>query len=79
MTDIRIADDQWDEDIPGSLLSWIYEDGAEVEAGDVVAEIMVEKLQVELDAPARGRLVRAKAEGDLVARGEVIGRIDPGP
>lgn len=76
MTDIRIADDQWDEDIEGNLLTWIYDDGAEVSAGEVIVEIMVEKLQVEIEAPASGILLHAKLEGDLVKRGDVIGEID---
>lgn len=77
MTDIRIAEDQWDEDIEGNLLTWIYDDGAEVAAGEVIVEIMVEKLQVEIEAPASGVLRHGKAEGDLVNRGEVIGKVDP--
>ena len=76
MTNIRLADDQWDEDLEGNLLTWIYDDGAEVSAGDIIVEIMVEKLQVEIEAPVSGILRHGKAEGDLVNRGDVIGRID---
>ncbi|MCB2072644.1 MAG: biotin attachment protein [Novosphingobium sp.] len=76
MTDIRIADDQWDGDNEGNLLTWIYDDGAEVSAGDIVVEIMVEKLQVEIEAPVSGTLRHARAEGDLVNRGDVIGKVD---
>lgn len=76
MTNIRLADDQWEEDLEGNLLTWIYDDGAQVSAGDIIVEIMVEKLQVEIEAPASGILRHGKAEGDLVNRGDVIGRID---
>ena len=75
MTDIRIADDQWEADMEGNLLTWIYDDGAEVSAGDTIVEIMVEKLQVELAAPASGILRHGKAEGDIVNRGDVIGQV----
>lgn len=75
MTDIRIAEDQWDEDIEGNLLTWIYDNGVEVLEGDIIVEIMVEKLQVEIVAPVAGTLKHGKAEGDLVNRGECIGQI----
>jgi len=75
MTEIRIAEDQWDEDLEGNLLTWLYDEGTEVSQGDVIVEIMVEKLQVEIEAPASGILRHGKAEGDLVNRGDVIGSV----
>lgn len=75
MTDIIIAADAWDEDIEGSLLTWIYPDGASVKAGDVIAEITVEKLQVDIAAPADGVLSHAINEGDLVSKGAKIGAL----
>ena len=76
MTDIRIADDQWDEDLERSLLTWLYEDGTEVAAGEIIVEIVVEKLQVEIEAPVSGRLRHGKVEGDLVNRGDIIGSVE---
>ena len=70
-----IAPDAWDEDIEGSLLTWIYGEGASVKAGDVIAEITVEKLQIDIQAPADGVLAHAVQEGDLVSKGAVIGRV----
>jgi len=75
MTDIRIATDAWDEDIEGSLLTWIYGEGASVKAGDIIAEITVEKLQIDILAPCDGVLSHAIQEGDLVSKGAVIGRL----
>lgn len=75
MTDIIIATDAWDEDIEGSLLTWIYDQGAQVKAGDIIAEITVEKLQIDIQAPADGVLTHAVQEGDLVTKGAVIGRL----
>lgn len=75
MTEVRIADDQWDEDLEGNLLTWLYDDGAEVTKGEVIVEIMVEKLQVEIEAPATGILKHGKAEGDIVNRGDLIGEV----
>ena len=45
------------------LTEWYAEDGAEVEAGAPLAEIMVDKVTMELDAPASGVLeIRTAAE-----------------
>mgnify|MGYP001365854571 CR=1 FL=1 len=75
MADIVIAQDAWDEDIEGSLLTWIYPDGSDVKAGDIIAEITVEKLQVDIAAPADGVLSHAVSEGDLVSKGGRIGSL----
>jgi pyruvate/2-oxoglutarate dehydrogenase complex dihydrolipoamide acyltransferase (E2) component len=76
MTEIKIPDDLWDDDREGVVVSWIYQDGAVVEAGKIIVELMVEKAQMELSSPAAGRL-RILAPADaIVTRGQVIGRIE---
>ncbi len=76
MTDIRIPPDLWEDDREGVIVSWLYLDGAVVEAGKVVVELAVEKAQMELVAPASGRLVILAAADAIVTRGQVIGRIE---
>ena len=77
MTDITVPEDLWDTDDEGVIFSWVYGDGAVVEEGRLVAELTVEKAQLELNAPASGRLkILAPAE-TVVRRGTVIGRIEP--
>ena len=76
MTEIQIPPDLWDDDREGVVVSWIYQDGAMVESGKVVVELMVEKAQMELPAPATGRLTIFAAADAIVTRGQVIGRID---
>jgi pyruvate/2-oxoglutarate dehydrogenase complex dihydrolipoamide acyltransferase (E2) component len=77
MTDITVPDDLWDTDDEGVIFSWVYADGALVEQGRLVAELTVEKAQLELNAPASGRLkILAPAE-TVVRKGAVIGRIEP--
>lgn len=76
MTDIQIPRDLWDDDREGVIVSWIYQDGAVVESGKVVVELMVEKAQMELLAPAAGRLKIIAAADAIVTRGQVIGRIE---
>lgn len=75
MTEIRVPDDLWEEDIEGVLLSWLLDAGDEVEAGDAVAEIMVEKVQYELMASAAGVLKPLKEIDDPVAKGDVIAEL----
>jgi pyruvate/2-oxoglutarate dehydrogenase complex dihydrolipoamide acyltransferase (E2) component len=77
MTDITVPEDLWDTDDEGVIFSWVYADGALVEQGRLIAELTVEKAQLELNAPASGRLrILAPAE-TVVRRGAVIGRIEP--
>ena len=77
MTDITVPEDLWDTDDEGVIFSWVYGDGAIVEQGRLLAELTVEKAQLELNAPASGRLkILAPAE-TVVRKGTVIGRIDP--
>ncbi len=76
MTDIRIPPDLWEDDREGVIVSWLYLDGAVVEADKVVVELAVEKAQMELVAPASGRLVILAAADAIVTRGQVIGRIE---
>jgi pyruvate/2-oxoglutarate dehydrogenase complex dihydrolipoamide acyltransferase (E2) component len=77
MTDITVPEDLWDTDDEGVIFSWVYADGAVVQQGKLVAELTVEKAQLELNAPASGRLkILAPAE-TVVRKGTVIGRIEP--
>jgi pyruvate/2-oxoglutarate dehydrogenase complex dihydrolipoamide acyltransferase (E2) component len=73
-TEVRIPADLWDEDDKtGSIVLWLYADGAQVKQGDVIAELLVEKVTLELEAPASGTLhIRVEPEvvvnkGDIVA------------
>jgi pyruvate/2-oxoglutarate dehydrogenase complex dihydrolipoamide acyltransferase (E2) component len=77
MTDITVPQDLWDTQDEGVIFAWIYSDGALVEKGKLIAELTVEKAQLELTAPASGRLkILAPAE-TVVRKGTVIGRIEP--
>jgi pyruvate/2-oxoglutarate dehydrogenase complex dihydrolipoamide acyltransferase (E2) component len=55
----------------------VYADGALVEQGRLVAELTVEKAQLELNAPATGRLTILAPAETVVRKGTVIGRIEP--
>ncbi|MEM8562196.1 MAG: lipoyl domain-containing protein [Pseudomonadota bacterium] len=75
MTDITVAADLWEEDVQGVLLTWLFDDGDLVDAGDMVAEVMVDKAQFEIPSPGSGTLHIIKAVDDPVDRGEVIARV----
>ncbi|PJE37901.1 biotin attachment protein [Pseudooceanicola lipolyticus] len=75
-TDITIPTDLWEEDEDCVITGWLVDDGAAVEEGALVAEIMTAKVQYEVHAPAAGS-VRITEEADaVVAKGAVIGRIE---
>lgn len=75
MTDIIIPTDLWEEDEDAVITSWLVNDGATVEEGSLIAEIMTAKVQYEINAPASGK-VSIKEEADaVVPKGGVIGTI----
>lgn len=77
MVDIVVPQDLWDTDDEGVVLTWVYADGAVVEAGKLITELMVEKVQLELIAPASGRLKILAPPDTIVRKGQLIGTIEP--
>jgi pyruvate dehydrogenase E2 component (dihydrolipoyllysine-residue acetyltransferase) len=61
----------------GELIAWRVQEGEEVRSGDVIAEVMSDKVEMEVESPADGTLVRhAASEGDMVAVGAPIATLD---
>ena len=77
MTDITVPEDLWDTDEEGVIFAWVYADGALVQQGKLIAEVAVEKAQLELNAPASGRLRILVPAETVVRKGTVIGKIEP--
>jgi pyruvate/2-oxoglutarate dehydrogenase complex dihydrolipoamide acyltransferase (E2) component len=75
-TEVKIPGDLWSEDAEAVITSWLAGDGSQVSAGSLIAEIMVEKAQHEIKAPADGVLKIARQVDDIVAKGDVIGIIE---
>jgi pyruvate/2-oxoglutarate dehydrogenase complex dihydrolipoamide acyltransferase (E2) component len=75
--DIVVPEELWGDTLEGVMLTWIYKDGATVQKGQVIGELMVEKAQLELHAPATGRLRILTAPETVVGRSHVLGRIEP--
>jgi pyruvate dehydrogenase E2 component (dihydrolipoamide acetyltransferase) len=63
----------------GRVLEWLVEEGAELHAGDEVAEIETDKLTGPVESPLEGVLRRrVAAEGDVVPVGGLLGVVaDP--
>ncbi|WP_323718065.1 acetyl/propionyl/methylcrotonyl-CoA carboxylase subunit alpha [Paracoccus aminovorans] len=61
--------------VAGTLTLWQVEDGAEVEAGQVVAVIEAMKMETRVEAHRKGRLTRATEEGATLGFGEALARI----
>lgn len=75
MSDVRIPDDCWDDDSEGAISTWFFDDGDGVQKGDVICEVMNEKVASEIEAPDSGTLnIRAQAE-TAVRKGDVIATI----
>lgn len=74
-TDIIIPPDLWEEDVDAVITTWLVSDGATVEEGRLIAEIMTAKVQYEIVAPASG-VISITAQADaVVPKGSVIGSI----
>ena len=61
---------------PGVLLEWRAQDGSEVAAYQVIAEVTVDKFDAEINTPVSGTLRWLVAEGDEVDQGSVIAIVD---
>ncbi len=76
MTDVvfpRLSDKQ--PDAEGVVATWLVDDGAPVSEGDLVGEVMVEKVSGELHAPASGTIHLHVAEEEVTRQGRVIATI----
>ena len=75
MTDIIIPTDLWEEDEETVITTWLVSDGATVEEGTLIAEIMTAKVQYEINAPASGTVTIKEVADAVVPKGAVIGAI----
>jgi pyruvate dehydrogenase E2 component (dihydrolipoamide acetyltransferase) len=57
----------------GELIAWVKNEGDQVRAGDVICEVNSDKVEMEVESPSDGTLVRhAAAAGDVVPVGAPI-------
>ncbi len=75
MVGVNIPTDLWEEDTEAVITTWLVSDGGQVTEGQLIAEIMVEKVQHEVRAPASGTIKIAQPAEAVVAKGGEIGTI----
>lgn len=74
--EVRIPNTLWEEDTEAVITSWLASDGGSVNEGEMIAELMVQKIQYELEAPASGTLKILKDMDEIVAKGDLIATIE---
>ena len=72
---VRIPVDLWEEDVEAVITTWFVSGEAEVDQGDLLAEVMAEKIQFEIVAPASGILNIMVQQDELVEKGDTISTI----
>ena len=60
----------------GVVSTWFSRDGEPVSAGQVIAELAVDKVSYDVEAPAAGILRTLVAEESVVTQGDVIARVE---
>lgn len=60
----------------GVLATWFVSDGDQVASGQLLGEVMVEKVSAEVVAPVSGQFHLLVREGQTVRQGEVIALVD---
>lgn len=65
-----------DPDAVGVLATWFVATGDSVKAGQVIAEVMVDKVSMDVEAPQAGVVTLLIEEEAEIAQGMDIARID---
>ena len=60
----------------GVLATWFVADGDPVAQGQLIAEVMVEKVSGEVHSPAAGRVRLLVAEDQAARQGQVIAQVE---
>lgn len=64
------------ETVEGVLSTWFVSDGDQVESGQLLGEVMADKVSAEVVASMSGQVRLLVSEGQTVRQGEVIARVD---
>lgn len=65
-----------DSDVTGVLVKWFVKDGEEVGNGQLIAEVQMDKVDMEVHSHAEGTIRLVAAAGDELHQGAVIATID---
>jgi len=72
---ITIPVDLWEEDEEAVLTAWLVDNDSEVSIGQLVAEVMVEKISYEINSTCEGIISFTCQEDDVVNKGSVIAEV----
>ena len=68
------ANVRWTE---AELLKWNISEGSEIKKGDIIAEISTDKVDMDLDSPFTGKVIKLIVEeGSVINVGEVLAEIE---
>ncbi len=70
----RLSQEQ--PDAEGVLATWFVADGDQVASGQLLGEVMVEKVSGDVQAPASGRVRLLVAEEQTARQGDVIALVE---
>jgi pyruvate/2-oxoglutarate dehydrogenase complex dihydrolipoamide acyltransferase (E2) component len=70
----RLSQEQ--PDAEGVVAAWFVGDGDPVARGQLIGEVMVEKVSGEVHAPVTGRVRLLVSEDQTARQGEVIARVE---
>jgi 2-oxoglutarate dehydrogenase E2 component (dihydrolipoamide succinyltransferase) len=74
MIDVLVPEQE--DGVEMTVNCWLKEVGSAVAPGDILAEITTDKVNIEVESPARGTLVEIVADaGAVVTSGAVLARI----
>lgn len=75
---MHVPEGLWDTNtVPEGVVStWYFDEGASIEAGSVIAVIMVEKTEYDIEAPVSGKLHILIETNGVVTPGSLIGQIE---
>lgn len=65
-----------DPEAEGVVATWFVQSGESVKAGQVIAEVMVDKVSVDVEAPIDGVVTCVVEEEGVAKQGQEIARID---
>lgn len=72
---IIVPMDLWEEDEEAVLTSWLVDNDSKVTIGQLVAEVMVEKISYEINSTCDGTITLISEEDDVVNKGSVIAEV----
>lgn len=75
--DLRVSDDLWATSmLPEGLFErWRVRDGQRVEAGDVLAEVLIEGALHEIIAPCAAWVMQRVGAGDIIEPGSLLAQL----